>query len=80
MGLYAIPPTDLVDAFTETLCIRYNNMTHGFNFIGGGLGTCIALIVNPISNLPGRPVKPFLQLVQSPFFCYILFGPYGQGC
>ena len=58
--------------FTETLCIRYNNMTIGFNFIGGGLGTCSVLIVNSIINLPGRPVKPFLHLVQSPFRVFAL--------
>ena len=31
--MYAIPPTDLFDTFTETFCVRYNNMTLGFNFI-----------------------------------------------
>ena len=67
MGLYVIPLTDLLDAFKETLCIRYNNMTLCFNFIGGGLGACGALIVSLISNLPGGPAKPFLHLVQSPY-------------
>ena len=54
-GLYAIPPTDLLDTFTETLCVRYTNMTLSFYFIGSGLGTCSALVVSPISNLPGGP-------------------------
>ena len=71
-GLYGIPPTDLLDTFTETLCVRYNNMTLGFNFIGGGLGTCSALVVNPISNLPRGPVLPFLHLAQSPFRIFTL--------
>ena len=34
----------------ETFCVRYNNMTLCFYFIGGGL------VVSPISNLPGGPV------------------------
>ena len=67
MGLYAIPSTDLLDTFTETLCVRYDNMTLGFNFISGGLGTCGVLVVSPISNPPGGPIKPFPHLGQSPF-------------
>ena len=27
VGLFAIPPTDLLGTLTETLCVRYNNMT-----------------------------------------------------
>ena len=54
VGLYAIPPTDLFNAFAETLCIMYNYMNLGFDFIGSGLGTCGALVVNPIINLNGE--------------------------
>ena len=72
VGLYAIPPTDLLDTFTETLCVRYNNMTLGFNFIGIGLGTHVALAVRPISDLSGGLVEPLLHLVQSPFGVFAL--------
>ena len=70
--LYAIPPTDLLVTFTETLCVRYNNMNLCFNFIGSGLGTCSALFVNPISTFSGGLVNPFLHLVQSPFGVFAL--------
>ena len=72
VGLYAIPPTDLFNAFAKTLCVRYNNMTLGFDFISSGLGTCGALAVSPTIDLTGRPVKPFLYLVQSPFGVFTL--------
>ena len=72
VDLCAIPPTDLLDTFTETLCVRYNNMTLGFKFIDGELGACSALVVSSINNLPGWPVKPFLHLVQSPFWVFTL--------
>ena len=47
-------------------------MTLSFNFIGGGLGTCGALVVCPISNLHGGSIKPFLHFVQSPFWVFTL--------
>ena len=47
-------------------------MTLGFDFIGSGLGVCGALAVNPTIDLNGRPVKPFLYLVQSPFEVFTL--------
>ena len=72
VGLYAIPSTDLLDTFTETLCVRYNNVTLGFNFIGSGLGICNVLVVSPISNLSGVLIKPFLHLVQIPFWVFAL--------
>ena len=72
VGLYAIPPIDLLDTFTETLCVRYNYITLHFYFIGGRLGTCGALVDSPISNLSGGPIKPFLHLVQSPFGVFTL--------
>ena len=72
VGLYAIPPTDLFIAFTETFCVRYDYMTLGFDFIGSGLGACGALAVTSINYLPGGPVKPFLPLVQSPFWVFTL--------
>ena len=62
VGLNAISTTDLFDTFTKTLCVGYDNVTLVFNFIGGRLGTCGALI----TNLSGRPVESFLHLVQSP--------------
>ena len=63
VGLYAIHLTDLFNAFAETLCIMYDYMILGFDFIGGWLGACSALAVSPIIDLTGRPVKPFLHLV-----------------
>ena len=72
MGLYAIPPTDHFNAFAETLCIRYDYMTLGFDFIGSGLGACSALVVIPINDLTGGPVKPFPYLVQSPLRIFTL--------
>ena len=63
MGLYTIPPTDPINAFAETLGVWYDNMTLGFNFIGGGLGACGALAVSPIIDLTGRSSKSFLHLV-----------------
>ena len=33
VGLYTIPPTDLFNAFTETLGMEYYYMTLSFNFI-----------------------------------------------
>ena len=63
VGLYAIPTTDLLDTFTETLCVGYNNVTFGFNFFGSRLGTCDALVVSPIRSLTGRFVEPPLHLV-----------------
>ena len=41
-------------------------MTLCFDFIGNRLCTCGTLAVSPIIDLPGRPVKSFLHLVQSP--------------
>ena len=42
-------------------------MTLSFDSIGGSLGGCSALVINPINILTGRPVESFLYLVQSPF-------------
>ena len=42
------------------------HMTLNFNFIGDRLGSCSALVVNPIIDLTGRPVESFLYFVQSP--------------
>ena len=72
MGLYAIPPTDIFNAFSDTLCVKYDSMTYGLDFIGSGLGASGALIVTPFNYLPGGPVKPFLHLVHSPFWVYTL--------
>ena len=47
-------------------------MTLGFDFIGSGLGACGALVVSPINDLLGWPVKHFLHLVQSPFGVFTL--------
>ena len=67
VGLNAISTTDLLKAFTKTLCGGYDNMTLIFNFIGDRLGSCSALVVNPINDLTGRPAESFLHLVLSPF-------------
>ena len=51
MGLYTIPPSDLLNAFAETLGVWYDYVTHGFDFIGRGLGVCSILAVSPIIDL-----------------------------
>ena len=67
VSLDTIPTTDLFDAFTKTLCVGYDYMTLTLNFFSGSRGTIGTLVVNPINGLTGRPVEPFLHLVQSPF-------------
>ena len=66
VSLDTIPTTDLFDTFTKTLCVGYDYVTLTLNFSGGSRGTVSTLVVNPISNLTGRPVEPFLYFVQSP--------------
>ena len=44
-GLNAISTTDLFDAFTKTLCVENDNVMLGFDFIGGSLGSCSALVL-----------------------------------
>ena len=70
--MYARAPTYLFNAFAETLWIRDAYMTLGFDFIGSGMDACSALVVSPINDLPGGPVKPFFHLVQSPFWVFTL--------
>ena len=65
VDLYAIPSTDLCNAFAESIGVWYDYETLGFDFIGGGLGGCSALAVSPIIDLTVRPGKSFLHLVQS---------------
>ena len=69
--LNAIYTTDLFDAFTKTLCVGYDNVTLSFKPIGDSLGTCGALVINPINGLTGRLVESFLHLVQSPFRIFV---------
>ena len=66
VSLDTIPTTDLFDAFTKTLCVRYDYVTLTLDFSGGSRGAVSSLVVNPINGLTGRPVEPFLHLVQSP--------------
>ena len=68
VSLDTIPTTDLFDAFTKTLCVRYDYVTLNLDFSGGSRGTVSTLAVNPINGLTGRPVEPFLYLVQSPLW------------
>ena len=63
VSLDAISTTDLSDTFTKSLCVGYDNMTLTLHSMVGRL----AIAVAPIIDLSGRPVKPFLHLVQSPF-------------
>ena len=63
VSLDAISTTDLFDTFTKTLCVGYDNVTLTLHSMVGRLGTAVA----PIIDLSGRPVKPILHLVQSPF-------------
>ena len=55
------------DTFTKTMCVGYDYVTLTLNFFSGSRGTIGTLVVNPINGLTGRPVEPFLHLVQSPF-------------
>ena len=52
--------------------LRYDNVTLGFNFVGSRLGTCSALVINPIRSLSRGSIKPSLHLVQSPFGVFTL--------
>ena len=67
VSLDTIPTTHLFDTFTETLCVGYDYMTLTLNIFSGSRGTIGTLVVNSINGLAGRPVEPFLSLVQSPF-------------
>ena len=67
VSLDTIPTTDVFDTFTKTLCVGYDYVALTLNFSGGSRGTIGTLVVNPINGLTGRPVKPFLHFVQSPF-------------
>ena len=66
MGLYTIPPTDLFNAFSETLGVWYDYVTLGFDLIGSGPSACGTLAVSPIIDLTGRPGESFFHLVQRP--------------
>ena len=72
VSLDAIPTTDIFDTFTKTLCVGYDNMTLTLNFFGSSRGTGSTLAVSPINCLTGRPIEPFLHLVQSPFGVFAL--------
>ena len=65
VSLDPIPSTDLFDTFTKSLCVGYDYVALTPNFSGGSRGTAGTLVVNPINGLTGRPVEPFLYLVQS---------------
>ena len=47
VGLYAIPTTDLLDTFTETLHVGYNNVTFGFNFLVAGWAPVMPWLLAP---------------------------------
>ena len=64
VSLDTIPTTDLFDTFTKILCVGYDYVTLTLNFSGGSRGTIGTLAINPINGLTGRPVAPFLHLVQ----------------
>ena len=72
VSLDTIPTTDLFDTFTKTLCVGYDYVALILNFSGGSRGTIGTLVVNPINGLNGRPVEPFLHLVQSPLGIFAL--------
>ena len=42
-------------------------MTFGFDFTGGGLGACCALVVSFITNIAGGLGKTSFHPVQGPF-------------
>ena len=64
VSLDPTPSTDPFDTFTKTLCIRYDYMTLTLNFSSGSRGTVSTLVTNPIIDLTGGLVKPFLHFVQ----------------
>ena len=66
-GLYALLNEDLFNALTQTLGVRYDNVTLGFDFIGGGLNTSIVLGIGTIASLVGQLSEPFFQPVYDPF-------------
>ena len=68
MNLDAIPTTDLFDTFTKTLCVGNDIVPLVLHFMVSKLGSIVA----PIIVLPGRPVKSFLHLVQSPLRIFTL--------
>ena len=68
MSLDAISTTDLFDTFTKTLCVGYDYMPLVLHFMFSRLG----IVGAPIINLPRRPVKSFLHLVQSPLGIFVL--------
>ena len=72
VDLNAISTTDLFDTSTKILCVGYDNVNLIFSFTGDRLGSCGALVVNPINDLTGKPVESFLYLVQSPFGIFAL--------
>ena len=72
VSLDTISTTDLFDTFTKTLCIGYDYVTLTLNFSGGSRGSISTLVVNPINGLTGRPVEPFLHLVQNPLWIFAL--------
>ena len=69
---------DLLGAFTETLCIWYNNMTLCFNFIGGGLDAYSALFVIPSVTFLESLLSLF-STFQSPFMVFALVECLPQG-
>ena len=69
-----IPTTVHFDTFTKTLCVGYDYVTLTLNFFSGSRRTIGTLVVNPINGLTGRPVEPFLHLVQSPFGIFAYLG------
>ena len=72
VSLGTIPTTDLFDTFTRTLSVGYDYVALTLNFSGGSRCTIGTLFVNPINGLTGRPVEPFLHLVQSPLGIFAL--------
>ena len=72
VSLDAIPTTDLFDTFTKTLSVEYDNMALTLDFFGGTRHASGTLAISPINFLIGRPIEPFLHLVQSPFRVFAL--------
>ena len=66
VSLDTIPSTDLFEAFTKTLHVRYDYMTLTLNFSGGSRDAVSTLAINPINGLTGGLLEPFCHFVQSP--------------
>ena len=65
VGLYAIPPTDLLHTFTETLCVRYSNMTLFFTSLVEGWVPAVPWLLAPLVTSLGGLFSLFYTLSKA---------------